>query len=115
MMFGYAVVGSNDFERVGNFYDRLTTLLGAKRIHALDRGVFYGETGFELAVMTPYNGNTALPGNGNMVALQASSRAEVDKAHALALELGGRDEGAPGIRGREESGFYGAYFHDLGG
>ena len=32
--------------------------------------------------------------------------------HAKALSLGGKDEGAPGLRGDT---FYGAYFRDLDG
>ena len=47
-----------------------------------------------------------------MVALQARDRAQVDRIHALALSLGGTDEGAPGDRG---GGFYAAYFRDLDG
>ena len=36
--------------------------------------------------------------------------------HAKALELGGTDEGAPGVRGPEgDQAFYGAYFRDLDG
>ncbi|MEJ6678353.1 VOC family protein [Parasphingorhabdus sp.] len=114
-MLGYAVLGTNDTERTSDFYDQLTMLLGSKCIHSFDRGFFYGETEFELAVVTPFDGNEAATGNGNMVALKASSREMVDRAYALALKLGATDEGAPGIRGSEESGFYGAYFRDADG
>ncbi len=47
-----------------------------------------------------------------MVALVAKDRAQVDTVHALALELGAVDEGAPGPRGRT---FYGGYFRDPDG
>ena len=47
-----------------------------------------------------------------MVALAADSAAAVQKLYAKALELGGKDEGAPGDRG---GGFYAAYFRDLDG
>jgi predicted lactoylglutathione lyase len=47
-----------------------------------------------------------------MVALAASSKAQVDAIHKKALELGGKDEGAPGPRG---DGFYAGYFRDLDG
>jgi len=111
-MIGYAVVGSNDVEKAGRFFDPLVEMLGARRVHSFDRGIFYGVDGFELAVLTPFDGNAAAPGNGNMVALQAPSREVVDSAYTLTLELGGSEEGEPGIRGREASGFYGAYFRD---
>lgn len=50
-----------------------------------------------------------------MVALAAQSRSQVDELHALALSLGGVDEGPPGWRGDESDAFYGAYFRDLDG
>jgi predicted lactoylglutathione lyase len=51
-----------------------------------------------------------------MAAIAAGSRANVDKLHAKALELGGTCEGPPGLRGEEgPEAFYGAYFRDLDG
>ncbi|MCC0057568.1 MAG: VOC family protein [Rhodobiaceae bacterium] len=111
-MIGYAVVGSNDVEKAARFYEPLVEMLGAKRVHSFDRRIFYGVTNYELAVVTPHDGNIAAAGNGNMIALRAPSRQVVDAVHALALELGGSDEGGPVIRGREESGFYGTYFRE---
>lgn len=111
-MLGYATIGAVDLERLTVFYDKLLGLLGAKRIRSLERGVFYGESSFEFAVLKPFDGGEAKAGNGTMTALQAPSRAVVDQVHALAMAAGGTDEGAPGIRGREESGFYGGYFRD---
>jgi predicted lactoylglutathione lyase len=46
------------------------------------------------------------------VALEASSPAQVDSLYRKALQLGGKDEGAPGPRGE---GFYAGYFRDLDG
>ena len=47
-----------------------------------------------------------------MAALVVKSREEVATVHAKALQLGGTDEGAPGLRGEA---FYGGYFRDLDG
>jgi predicted lactoylglutathione lyase len=48
-----------------------------------------------------------------MVALALESRDRVDAFYAKALELGGSDEGPPGLRGPEgPHAFYGAYFRD---
>ena len=66
-----------------------------------------------LAVTPPYNGEPATPGNGNMLALALEARASVDSVHKKALELGGSDEGAPGVRGEEgPQAFYAAHFFD---
>jgi predicted lactoylglutathione lyase len=62
--------------------------------------------------MRRFDGDDATAGNGTMVALAAKDRAQVDAVHALALSLGGIDEGAPGPRGDS---FYGAYFRDRDG
>ena len=51
-------------------------------------------------------------GNGVMVALQVDSTAKVDALHHKALQLGAKDEGAAGPRGK---GFYAGYFRDPDG
>lgn len=119
-MIGYATVGTNDIERARAFYDDLLGQIGARRVMEFPQNGFtmYG-TGSRapgLAVTRPYNGEPATAGNGNMAAIVVDSRDKVDRLHAKALELGGSDEGAPGLRGPDgESAFYGGYFRDLDG
>ena len=119
-MIGYVTLGTNDLDKARSFYDVLLAEIGASR------KMEFPETGFTLygtgqrrpgiAVTRPYNGEPANAGNGNMTAIAADSRATVDRLHAKALELGGSDEGAPGLRTPEGPGaFYGAYFRDLDG
>lgn len=113
-MVGYVTVGTNDLARAQGFYDALLELVGAKRLMELGGFTLWG-TSLEtacLAVTPPYDGKTATVGNGVMVALLAETREMVDALHAKALELGGQDEGAPGLRG---DGFYAGYFRDLDG
>ena len=64
------------------------------------------------SVVTPYDGKKASVGNGTMVAFEMDSFAKVESLHAKVLELGGKDEGAPGPRG-ETYNF--AYARDLEG
>lgn len=111
-MIGYVTLGTNDLERAAAFYDEVLALLGGKQIWKNDRGIGWGAKGPMLAVMKPFDQQTATPGNGTMVALAADSRETVDAVHRLAIEQGGRDEGAPGMRTKT---FYGAYFRDLDG
>jgi predicted lactoylglutathione lyase len=113
-MIGYVTLGTNDLARAGAFYDALLEEIGAKRLMEFPTGIVWG-TGSgnpALSAMTPFDGNPASVGNGTMVGLAASSPEQVRKLHAKALELGGRDEGAPGPRG---AGFYIGYFRDLDG
>jgi predicted lactoylglutathione lyase len=51
-----------------------------------------------------------------MAAIVLDTRDKVDALYAKAIELGGTDEGPPGLRGDEgDQAFYGAYFRDLDG
>jgi putative acetyltransferase len=63
----------------------------------------------------PFDGNPASAGNGQMVAFSASSHDVVDRCHALALQSGGTDTGAPGLRPEYHPHFYGGYFFDPDG
>jgi catechol 2,3-dioxygenase-like lactoylglutathione lyase family enzyme len=117
-MIGYVTLGTNDLERARAFYDRLFETIGGKRLLELPHGFTLWGTAMNrpgVAVTPPHDGQPARPGNGNMVALIVDSRARVDALHAKALELGGSDEGAPGLRGSPEMGQYFAYFRDLDG
>lgn len=117
-MIGYVVLGTNDLERAAHFYDELLAELGVGRMMEFgERGFAWGSAMDQpmLCVMTPYDGRPATPGNGVMTAIAANSHEQVDRIHARALELGGTDEGAPGLRAEGGEGFYAAYFRDLDG
>jgi predicted lactoylglutathione lyase len=113
-MIGYVMLGTNDLARAARFYDALLAELGAKRTMETDAFIAWGTAPDApmVAVTRPYDGKPATVGNGVMVALLARSKQQVDAVHRKALELGARDEGAPGPRG---DGFYAGYFRDLDG
>ena len=117
-MIGYVVLGTNDLPRAVTFYDALLGEIG------LTRQMDFGERGYAwgknldavmLCIMRPFDGKLASVGNGTMTAIGVDSRDEVERIHAKALELGGEDEGAPGLRADGGDGFYAAYFRDLDG
>ena len=56
----------------------------------------------------------SLSGVGLHIALRAESRAQVDAFHAAAVEAGGIDNGAPGLR-RYHPDYYGGYVLDPDG
>ncbi len=113
-MIGYVMVGTNDLPRAKAFYDALLAEIGAKQIMDFGRSVAYGVSMEQpaLGVGTPFDGNPATVGNGVMVAIAVDSKDKVDRLHKKALELGGKDEGAPGPR---FDNFYAGYFRDLDG
>jgi catechol 2,3-dioxygenase-like lactoylglutathione lyase family enzyme len=118
-MIGYVTLGTNDIDKARAYYDALLGEIGATRKMEFPTGFTLYGTGDRspgLAVCRPYDGNPATVGNGNMAAIAVRTRELVDHFHAKALELGGTDEGAPGLRSPEgPSAFYGAYFRDLDG
>ncbi|MCC6202036.1 MAG: VOC family protein [Gammaproteobacteria bacterium] len=114
-MIGYVTLGTNDLARAGEFYDGLLRVLGAQRAMAGDRMIAWAIRPDQpmLVAIMPFDGKPATVGNGVMVALQASSREQVDELHRTALALGGSDEGAPGPRFGGV--IYAAYFRDRDG
>lgn len=113
-MIGYVTLGSNNIEKAAPFYDGLMAEFGAKRFMESDSFIAWGASMDTpgISIINPHDGKAATVGNGTMVALTVNSTDLVDQIHAKALSLGGKDEGAPGLRG---GGFYAAYFRDLDG
>ncbi len=114
-MIGYVTLGTNDIQRAAGFYDSLLGLIGAGRFMEADNFIAWAVAPDKpsLGVIKPYDGKPATVGNGTMISLVVDSAEKVQAVHARALELGGKDEGAPGPRGT--GGFYAAYFRDLDG
>jgi catechol 2,3-dioxygenase-like lactoylglutathione lyase family enzyme len=117
-MIGYVTLGTNDLPRAKAFYDTLLAEIGVKRLMEFDgRGYAWAASMDKpmLCIMKPYDGRPATVGNGVMAGITVDSRAKVDRVYKKALELGGTDEGPPGLRAEGGDGFYVAYFRDLDG
>ncbi len=114
-MIGYVTLGTNNIEKAAAFYDALFSVIGAGRFMETDTFIAWAtspdSTG--LSITKPFDGKPATVGNGTMIALIVDSRDKVNALYKKALELGGKDEGAPGTRG--DGGFYAGYFRDLDG
>ena len=113
-MIGYVTLGTNRFEDAVKFYDDLFGSIGIGRIMEADTFIAWssGPKAPAMSVTKPFNEEAATAGNGTMVAIAMDAPEKVDAFHAKALELGGSDEGAPGLRVGE---FYAGYFRDLDG
>ena len=115
-MIGYVTLGTNDIGKARAYYDALFGSIGVGRLMEFGEnftmwGAAWGKPA--IALTTPYNGETATAGNGNMTAIVMDERAKVDALYNKAIELGGSCEGPPGLRGEEgDQAFYGAYFRD---
>jgi catechol 2,3-dioxygenase-like lactoylglutathione lyase family enzyme len=114
------MLGVDDFPRAMAFYGPLCARLGLALSFEEPDAPWAGwrEPGKDRPVFLigrPFDGGPATPGNGQMVAFLAPDRETVRACHALALDLGGRDEGAPGLRPHYHAHYYGAYFRDPDG
>jgi len=113
-MIGYVTLGTNNFQAAAKFYDELLGEMGAKRFMNMDTFIAWSVSPGKpsLAIAKPFNKAEATIGNGTMVALSVDSRDKVNAIYNKAIELGGSDEGEPGLRGGT---FYAGYFRDLDG
>lgn len=119
-MFSHIFVGVSDFERALAFYGPLMDALGiAPRFCDRDRpwAGWQSSPGPRplFLIGAPHDQLAHAPGNGQMTAFLADSRARVDQTHAVALAHGGRCAGAPGLRPEYHAHYYGAYFRDPDG
>jgi len=115
-MIGYVTLGTNNLEKAVFFYDELLAELNAKRFMEVEDHFIAWSVNSEspaILITKPFDGNKATIGNGMMVALAVDSPKKVDSFYNKAIELGGTDEGNPGLR--RNGAFYVAYFRDLDG
>jgi catechol 2,3-dioxygenase-like lactoylglutathione lyase family enzyme len=113
----YVTLGTNNIDEARRFYDAVLPILGYRRQRDAEEEIGYaadGDRRCRLWIVLPYNKRWATSGNGSMAAIEAPTRASVDAFHAAALENGGVDEGAPGLRSYHAH-FYAAYVRDLDG
>ncbi|WP_180129047.1 VOC family protein [Rhodoferax sp. BLA1] len=119
-MFSHIFVGTNHFESALAFYQPLMEVLGVQaQFVEADRPWAGWQSQPDprplFLLGKPFDQQPHTPGNGQMVAFLASSRAMVDAAYAVALQHGGSSEGAPGLRPQYHANYYGAYFRDPDG
>ena len=118
-MYSHIQLGARDLPRLAAFYDAVLHELGLERMPNDNDGgppgagwQVPGRRWPQFFVQEPFNGLPATWGNGVQVSFAARSRAQVDAAWKTAVQLGGQDEGAPGLRPQYSADYYGAYCRD---
>jgi catechol 2,3-dioxygenase-like lactoylglutathione lyase family enzyme len=105
---GFAVA---DYERSKAFYEKALAPLGLKLLMEFSgaSAAFGKDDGERPSFFIEAHGE---PVHGRLhIALRADSRAQVDAFHAAAIEAGGTDNGAPGVRWYHPH-YYGGYVLD---
>ena len=114
-MIGFVMIGTNDLNKAIKFYDILLETIDLKRVITNEKYIGYSSKekpeDIEFFVTNPVNKEKATYGNGTQISFVLKSKETVDKFYNIGIKLGGKDEGAPGVR----SGDYYCYFRDLDG
>lgn len=118
-MFSHIQIGARDLPKMIAFYDRVFSILGLIRMPEENDG---GPAGMgwqrpgqrwpQVFVQLPFNGLPASSGNGMQISFSAQSQQQVRDAWQVALDNGGIDEGAPGLRPQYSEDYFGAYCRD---
>ncbi len=119
-MLSHVFVGVTDFDRALRFYSAVLGCLGHTQRFCEPQRPWAGwhSAGGQrpyFVIAHPHGGADHEPGKGQMTAFMADSRVQVDEVHRLALSLGAKDEGSPGLRPEYHPHYYGAYFRDPDG
>ena len=114
-MIGFVMVGTNNLDKAINFYDTLLNTIELQRVVTNEKYAGYASKNkpdeVEFYVTNPVNKDKATFGNGTQISFLVKSKDLVNNFYNTGLKLGGKDEGAPGVR----SGDYYCYFRDLDG
>ena len=114
-MIGFVMVGTNNLDKATKFYDTLLNTIELQRVVTNEKYAGYASKEksdeVEFYVTNPVNNEKATFGNGTQISFLVKSKDLVNNFYNAGIKLGGKDEGAPGIR----SGDYYCYFRDLDG
>ena len=114
-MIGFVMVGTNNLDKATKFYDTLLNTIELQRAVTNEKYAGYASKEkpdeVEFYVTKPVNKEKATFGNGTQISFLVKSKDLVNNFYNTGIKLGGKDEGAPGVR----SGDYYCYFRDLDG
>ena len=114
-MIGFVMVGTNNLDKAIKFYDTLLKTIELQRVVTNEKYAGFASkekpAEVEFYVTNPVNNKKANFGNGTQISFLVHSKDLVNNFYNTGIKLGGKDEGAPGIR----SGDYYCYLRDLDG
>ena len=116
-MIAHISIGVSDIERSKRFYDAALEPLGYKCIRAARVlvGYGYGADTIGLWVVSADRPVPADEKSGLHICFAAASTAAVDAFYAAAVQSGGQDNGAPGLRSIYAPDYYAAFIIDPDG
>lgn len=104
-MFDHVVFGASDYAASKAFFLKALAPLGVEVVQEGPLGIEMSTDGQSSLCLGP----TAEKPAHLHLAFRAANRAQVDAFHRAALEAGGRDHGAPGLRPQYHAHYYAAF------
>lgn len=114
-MLHHVSFGVADLAISGAFYDAALDALGYRRVFEDGTAIGYGLEDGKDKLCLKLRSPAVAPGPGFHLAFSAPSRSAVDRFHASALAVGGRDNGKPGLRPHYGPHYYAAFVIDPDG
>jgi catechol 2,3-dioxygenase-like lactoylglutathione lyase family enzyme len=114
-MIDHVSVAVSDLERAARFYERALAPLGQSRLVTRPASIGFGKSYPEFWINLRADMARVTRDSGVHICLRAKSAAEVDAFHAAALLVGGRSDGAPGLRPHDRVRYYAAFVVDPDG
>jgi catechol 2,3-dioxygenase-like lactoylglutathione lyase family enzyme len=114
-MIDHVSFGTRDLSAARRFYDAVLAPLGYKCLHSAEGSAGYGAAEPQFWLSPTAHPVPADERSGLHVCFAAPSRAAVNSFHRAALEAGGRDNGAPGLRPDYSANYYAAFAIDPDG
>ena len=114
-MIDHISVGVSDLERSARFYELALAPLGLSRLVTRPATVGFGKSYPEFWINLRAGMSSIPPESGSHICLRTNSTGEVDAFHAAALNAGGSDDGAPGLRPHDRVRYYAAFIRDPDG
>jgi catechol 2,3-dioxygenase-like lactoylglutathione lyase family enzyme len=114
-MLHHISIGVRELDLAGRFYDAALGALGFRRVFEDETAIGYGLVDGEDLLCLKLRENAQPPGDGFHLAFAAPSRTAVRAFHRDALKVGGRDNGAPGLRPDYGQHYYAAFLIDPDG
>jgi catechol 2,3-dioxygenase-like lactoylglutathione lyase family enzyme len=101
-MIGFVMVGTNNLDKATKFYDTLLDVIELERVVTNEKYIGYASKEksdeVEFYVTNPVNKDKATFGNGTQISFLVNSKDLVNNFYNTGIKLGGKDEGAPGIK-----------------
>ncbi len=116
-MIDHISLAVSDLDRSRRFYDAALGPLGIRPVRAGPSSCAYeldGSDDFSIHAIAAGEGAVTAPRQSHF-AFKARDRSSVDSFYRHALQAGGRDDGAPGLRPEYHAGYYAAFVVDPDG